>query len=567
MISSNKTGVQILVEQCVAHGMEHVVCSPGSRNAPIVIALDEHPKVSCYVIHDERSAAFFAIGLAQKLSKPVGIVCTSGSAALNYYPAVAEAYYQCVPLVVLTADRPAEWIDQGDGQTIVQKNVFNGHVRYEAQFSEKIGHPDEQWYMEREIATAFSEGATVWRGPVHFNIALNEPLYGTAEIDPVRARKIELVRGVFHFSPGNMDDCIRSMRLPRKMVICGQLNPDPALLEQLKVFANDSSVAILVENTSNLVDHKFIHCIDRTLNAISEEEMEQYAPDLLITIGGAVISKKIKSFIRKYKPKEHWKIGFEFPYMDTYQCLSRSFQTEPAIFFREMNNLSYERSVSLFGAKWKQKDFLVQDKMGEFFSKVEYSDVKVFETVLDYLPEEANLHMANSSVVRYCQLFDPIRSVTYYSNRGTSGIDGSTSTACGSAAADKSHVHVVITGDVSFFYDSNALWNNYLGENLRIILINNAGGGIFRIITGPSTSKQREHYFEARHQHDAEHIAKAFDIHYYAASSIQELEALMGDFYAYEEGGRPKLLEIRTPEDRNHLMLEEFFQSARVDSN
>jgi 2-succinyl-5-enolpyruvyl-6-hydroxy-3-cyclohexene-1-carboxylate synthase len=565
MISSNKTGVQILVEQCVAHGMEHVVCSPGSRNAPIVIAMDEHPLVTCYVIHDERSAAFFAIGLAQKLGKPVGVVCTSGSAALNYYPAVAEAYYQCVPLVVLTADRPSEWIDQGDGQTIVQKNVFKGHVRYDAQISEKITSPDDQWYMEREIATAFSEGTTVWKGPIHFNIALGEPLYGTAEIEPVPARKIELVRGVFHFSPRNQEDYIRSMRLQKKMVICGQLDPDPALLEQLKVFANDSSVAILVENTSNLVDHKFIHCIDRTLNAISESEMEDFAPDLLITIGGAVISKKIKSFIRKYKPKEHWKIGFEFPYMDTYQCLSQSFQTEPAIFFREMNNLNYERSNSLFGAKWKQKDFLVQDKMGEFFQKVEYSDIKVFETVLDYLPEEANLHMANSSVVRYCQLFDPIRSVTYYSNRGTSGIDGSTSTACGAAAAEKDHVHVIITGDVSFFYDSNALWNNYLGENLRIILINNAGGGIFRIIPGPATSKQREQYFEARHQHNAEHIANAFGIHYLSAASVEELEALMADFYAYEEGGRPKLLEIRTPEDRNHLMLEEFFKAANVD--
>jgi 2-succinyl-5-enolpyruvyl-6-hydroxy-3-cyclohexene-1-carboxylate synthase len=567
MISSNKTGVQILVEQCVAHGMEHVVCSPGSRNAPVVIALDEHPKVTCYVIHDERSAAFFAIGLSQKLGKPVGVVCTSGSAALNYYPAVAEAYYQCVPLVVITADRPDEWIDQGDGQTIVQKNVFSRHTRYQAHFSEKINGSDDQWYMEREIATAFSEANTVWKGPVHFNIALSEPLYGTAEITPVPGRKIELVRGKFHFSPSNVDECVKSMKWPKKMVICGQLSPDPALLEQLRIFANDSSVAVFVENTSNLLDNKFIHCIDRTLNSVTEAEMEEFSPDLLITIGGAVISKKVKAFIRKHKPKEHWKIGFEFPYMDTYQSLTRSFQTEPAIFFREMNNLIYDRSVSNFGAKWKQKDFLVQDRMGAFFANVEYSDIKVFETILDYLPEGSNLHMANSSVVRYCQLFDPIRSVTYYSNRGTSGIDGSTSTACGAAAGDPKNVHVVITGDVSFFYDSNALWNNYLGENLRIILINNAGGGIFRIIPGPATSKQCEQYFEARHNHDAEHIAKAFDIHYFSAESVEQIQGLMADFYVYEEGGRPKLLEIRTPEDKNHLMLEEFFKAVKVLTN
>ncbi|MEY3438110.1 MAG: 2-succinyl-5-enolpyruvyl-6-hydroxy-3-cyclohexene-carboxylic-acid synthase, partial [Bacteroidota bacterium] len=128
MISSNKIGVRILVEQCVSHGMKNVVCSPGSRNAPIVIALDEHPDVTCFVIHDERSAAFFALGMAQQLKEPVGIICTSGSAALNYFPAIAEAFYQCVPLVVITADRPEEWINQGDGQTIVQKNVFGEHV-------------------------------------------------------------------------------------------------------------------------------------------------------------------------------------------------------------------------------------------------------------------------------------------------------------------------------------------------------------------------------------------------------------------------------------------------------
>lgn len=567
MISSNKTGVQILVEQCVHHGMEHVVCSPGSRNAPLVIALDEHPKVTCYVIHDERSAAFFAIGLAQQLHRPVGVVCTSGSAALNYYPAVAEAYYQSVPLVVITADRPEEWIDQGDGQTIVQKNVFKGHTRYNAQFSENVKCGDEQWYMEREIAIAFSEGSTFWKGPVHFNIALNEPLYGTEEITPVTARKIELVRGSFQFSTANKDVCIQAMRLPRKLVICGQLDPDAALLAQLKIFANDSSVAIFVENTSNLVDQKFIHCIDRTLNSLTEEELEHFVPDLLITIGGAVISKKIKAFIRKNKPKEHWKVGFEFPYMDTYQCLSRSFQAEPAIFFKEMNSLNYERSISNFGGKWKQKDFLVQDKMGAFFANVDYSDIKVFETVLDFLPEGSNLHMANSSVVRYCQLFDPISTVTYYCNRGTSGIDGSSSTACGAAASDLSILHVLITGDISFFYDSNALWNNYLGQNLRIILINNAGGGIFRIIPGPSTSKQREQYFEARHQHNAEHIAKAFNVDYLRVSTIHELEAAMEEFYTYEEGGRPKLLEIRTPEEKNHLMLEEFFKAVKVVAN
>jgi 2-succinyl-5-enolpyruvyl-6-hydroxy-3-cyclohexene-1-carboxylate synthase len=563
MISSNKIGVQVLVEQCVAHGMKNVVCSPGSRNAPIVIALDQHPDVTCYVIHDERSAAFYALGMAQQLNEPVGIVCTSGSAALNYYPAVAEAYYQCVPIVVLTADRPAEWVDQGDGQTIVQKDVFRDHIRYSCQFSEKLENEDDRWYMERETAIAFSEGTSVWKGPIHFNISLNEPLYGTSDVDRFPGRKIDMVRGTFHLSSRTVKTFEQILRSSKKMVICGQLDHDPALLEQLRVFANDSSAVVLVENTSNLVDQKFIHCIDRALNAISDDEQLDFVPELLISIGGAVVSKKIKAFIRKNKPKYHWKVGFEFPYMDTYQCLTHTIQTEAALFFKEINDLNYDRSTSNFGSKWKQKDFLSQDKMGSFFAKVPFSDIKVFETILDYLPEEANLHMANSSVVRYCQLFDPIRSVKYFSNRGTSGIDGSTSTACGAALIDSQHLHVLITGDVSFLYDSNALWNEYLGANLRIILINNAGGGIFRIIPGPATSDQREKYFEAKHQHDAKQICAAFNVEYISAGSTEEIESSMADFYSYVEGGRPKLLEIRTPDNENHIRLEEFFHALK----
>jgi 2-succinyl-5-enolpyruvyl-6-hydroxy-3-cyclohexene-1-carboxylate synthase len=322
-------------------------------------------------------------------------------------------------------------------------------------------------------------------------------------------------------------------------------------------------VAVLVENTSNMQDQRFIHCIDRTLNGISEEEIIDFAPELLITVGGAVISKRIKAFLRQNKPLQHWKIGAEFPFMDTYQSLTHVFQVEPGDFFKEIVQLNYERSKSNFGSKWKQKDFIAKDKMPAFFGKVAYSDIKVFETILDYLPEGSDLHMANSSVIRYCQLFDPISSVRYWSNRGTSGIDGSTSTAAGSAWIGKDQLHVLITGDVSFFYDSNALWNKYLGSNFRIILINNQGGGIFRIIPGPSSTKQLSGFFEAQHEQEAADICKAFEVGYCRVDSIVKLEAEMLDFYTYEENGRPKLMEIVTPGQSNEEFLSAFFQAIK----
>ena len=564
MVTSSKINVQLIVQQCFEQGMKHVVCSPGSRNAPLVIAFDEHPEIQCTVIHDERSAAFFALGMAQQLDQPIGIVCTSGSAALNYYPAIAEAFYQCVPLVVLTADRPTEWINQGDGQTIVQSNVFGKHVRYSANFSEHAQTTTEQWYIQREISTAFAEGATHWKGPIHFNIAFNEPLYKTEAFKKHPSKKITLVHSRFQFSNPQQQATINALGLPKKMVICGQLNEDPALLEQLKIFATDSSVVVLVENTSNLVDPKFVHCIDRTLNSIDELLEADYAPDLLITIGGAVVSKKIKAFIRKHKPKEHWKIGFEFPYMDTYQALTHSFQAEPFHFFNALNDLNYTKNISNYGSKWKQLDYLIQDKMPAFFEKCAFADISTFETVLDYLPENCQLHLANSSVVRYAQLFDPIKSITYWSNRGTSGIDGSSSTAVGAAHANPKKLHVLITGDVSFFYDSNAFWNQYLMQNLRIILINNAGGGIFKIIAGPDTSKQSNEYFVAQHHHTAEGICQAFNIHYSSVDSLEVLADKMLDFYTYSTDNRPKLLEIFTPSELNPEALQDFFHQLKI---
>ena len=564
MVTSSKINVQLIVQQCFEQGMKHVVCSPGSRNAPLVIAFDEHPEIQCTVIHDERSAAFFALGMAQQLDQPIGIVCTSGSAALNYYPAIAEAFYQCVPLVVLTADRPTEWINQGDGQTIVQSNVFGKHVRYSANFSEHAQTTTEQWYIQREISTAFAEGATHWKGPIHFNIAFNEPLYKTEAFKKHPSKKITLVHSRFQFSNPQQQAAINALALPKKMVICGQLNEDPVLLEQLKIFAADSSVVVLVENTSNLVDPKFVHCIDRTLNSIDELLEADYAPDLLITIGGAVVSKKIKAFIRKHKPKEHWKIGFEFPYMDTYQALTHSFQAEPFHFFNALNDLNFTKNISNYGSKWKQLDYLIQDKMPAFFEKCAFADISTFETVLDYLPENCQLHLANSSVVRYAQLFDPIKSITYWSNRGTSGIDGSSSTAVGAAHANPKKLHVLITGDVSFFYDSNAFWNQYITQNLRIILINNSGGGIFKIIAGPDTSKQSNEYFVAQHYHTAEGICQAFNIHYSSVDSLEVLADKMSDFYTYSTDNRPKLLEIFTPSELNPEALQDFFHQLKI---
>ena len=558
-IGTDKIAVRILLEQARAYGLKHIVFSPGSRNAPFVIAFDEHPDFKCTVISDERSAAFFALGMAQELNEPVAICCTSGSALLNYYPAVAEAYYQNIPLIILSADRPKEWTDQGDGQTINQHEVYRNHIRFQQSFDEISDNPDSKWFTSREIGKGFSIACGKWQGPVHFNFHFREPLYRQLEV------QYDIVKPLFHFDGGKFADETALHEVlsvwnssKKRMILCGQMNPDKILLENLKLLAQDPSVIILVENTSNLVDQSFVHCIDRTLNAF-DNELADFRPEILVTLGGAVVSKRIKSFLRKSDLKAHIKVGYDFPFMDTYQHLSHSLEVECASFIALLGKYNIPSQTN-FGSKWKQLDFMNQDKAQQILEKLPYSDLTVFHAVLDFIPEDTHLHLANSSVIRYAQLFDPVKSFVYRSNRGTSGIDGSLSTASGAAYANPDYLHLAITGDVSFFYDSNALWNNNLLPNLRIILINNGGGDIFNIIPGPDQTRQQKTYFVTENKYEAKHLCENFSIEYFSANSIEDLESLFAEFYEYNESGRPKLLEINTTNQNNHKILNDYFE-------
>lgn len=546
-----------LIETCVQHGVTKVVISPGSRNAPLIIGFDSHPKIEVFVVHDERSAAFFAMGMAEETKSPVAITCTSGSAPINYAPAISEAYYRNIPLIVITADRPSQLVDQGDGQTIRQKNLYQNFIKgsYELpNFPSKIDR-----IVSDEIANeALNTAMQIPKGPVHVNVPLAEPLYLTQELStaPIIVKNAPPI-GAF-FDVDKIEISKNWQYAKKKLILIGQLDPSALSIEALDPVLGDPSVAILVENTSNLKHFQRIcHSIDRVLNIIDESEVGDYSPDLLITMGGAIISKRIKAFLRKNKPAINWRVGQYLFEEDTYQSLTRSFDVKPSVFLNFIGTL--EKTVtSNFGSKWKQKDFFTEEIHNDFLAKTTFSDLKAFELILDTIPDDSNLHMANSSVVRYCQLFNPIRGISYYSNRGVSGIDGSTSTALGIANATPEKLNLLITGDTSFFYDSNAFWNNYLSSNFRIIVINNGGGGIFRIIDGPNQSEQA-HHFVAEFDAKIEAICEAFNVHYLAANSIQELDAVFHEFYEIKQDHRPVLLEVNTTEISNEKVLKKYF--------
>jgi len=562
MKTTNKSGVALFIEECYRNGMRNVVCSPGSRNAPLVIALDEHPEINTVVIHDERSAGFFAMGMAQRLKEPVGVVCTSGSAVLNYFPAVAEAFYQSIPLIVISADRPCEWINHGDGQTIMQENVFGKHVRASLTIDEYAQNSSEKEILVEKIETTFTKANDQWKGPVHFNVPVSEPLYEVIEKEfSLPIKKKQSTSNSFSFSEEEKKMVKEKWNsCTKKMILCGQMDKNGAIQSVLEAFSADSSVVIVVENTSNLKGSRFVHCIDRTLSGISDEIIEDFQPDLLITIGGAVVSKRIKTFLRNSSIKEHWSVGYSFPNMDTFRKLSKHFNSTALTFLTELQKLNLEYHSSSFGNKWKQLDVIINDKLQDYNQDLILSDLKVVEVLLDFIPENSILHMGNSSIVRYCQLFDPILSVDYYSNRGTSGIDGCTSTAAGIAYVSSKKLNVLITGDISFLYDSNALWNDYLSNNLRIIVINNQGGGIFKIIDGPQKTNQLEKYFVAKHNYSAENIAKACRIDYQKVDSLEVLENEVPLFFQKSTTNRPSIMEVFTSPELNDVELKKYFE-------
>ena len=553
--------VQLIVDQLLAYGIRKVVVSPGSRNAPFSIAFDEHPEIETFVVHDERSAGFIALGMAQELGETVALCCTSGSACLNYYPSISEAFYRSIPLFVLTADRPAIWINHGDGQTIVQRDVFKNHILGSLELDEDLFNQTSFETHQRELASLLQINKSNWKGPIHLNVGLNEPLYQTVEKTTDFGFRLPAPSLPTHLEKAVMDELISEFNECKVLVLCGQMDPNPRLQEELMKFASFSNVVVLVENTSNIQHDRFIHCIDRTLNGFDQTDAS-FEPEILLTIGGAVVSKRIKSYLRTAGVQKHYKIGAEFPEMDTYRCLTKSFSLSADQFFAHVNEYELQANKYNFNGKWKAVDILSKDRALDFVSEFsKLTDLQVFQTVQDLIPEDMVLHLANSSVVRYAQLFDPVKGVRYESNRGTSGIDGSTSTALGAAIVNPSKQHVLISGDISFIYDSNAFWYEPFPRNFKIIVIQNYGGGIFNIIAGPAESKQRKRYFEAKQVKSPASIAQAFGFQTKTISSLDELTEYLPLFL--DPSCEMQVLEVQTDDVNNAIDLDRYFEFLR----
>lgn len=549
-----------LVAICAKKGVRHVILSPGSRCAPLTLAFARHSEIQTKTISDERAAAFIAMGMAQQLNQPVALVCTSGSAALNYYPAIAEAFFQQIPLLVLTADRPQEWIDQYDGQTIFQQNVYKNHVKGSFQFPNHVNSQEDEWHAARISNEAINLAKQYPYGPVHINIPLKEPFYPAAGETlkfPANPRVFNLAKGTSILA----DDTLIKLKnrladFHRILIVPGQQQPNKAIQNVLNQLSSEKNIVVVTDSISNLQSEHTVTFHDHWLGY--EQVNASLKPDLIISFGKSIISKSLKIFLRN-STASHWHIQEDGQAKDTYQRLTRILPSSPILVLNWLAENVHPQQAEYHKA-WFNLERKVKNALPIALSEVEFGEYSVLNTVAASIPKTSKIHVANSMAVRYLNLLGNSRQ-EIRCNRGTSGIDGSNSTAVGCTFTTKEMV-TLITGDLAFFYDRNAFWHNYNMSNLRIILLNNHAGGIFRMIEGPKNQPELEEFFETHQALSAQNIATEFGFFYAKVTNQEELNASLSDFYA--PSMHPKILEIESESPKNAEILKSVKEKIKI---
>lgn len=545
------------------HGVRRAVVSPGSRNAPLLIAFSRRKDISLDVVADERSAAFIALGYALISREPVALVCTSGTALLNYGPAVAEAYYRKIPLIVVSADRPHEWIGQDDSQTIVQPGALSNYVK--RSYNLPVGQGvNDIWYANRVINDAMIASLTGRCGPVHINVQLDDPLGELSsdmddDEDMALSRKIEIIRPDMQISTQRARALGRSLASPVKvMVVAGFLPPDKTLNKALNRLAALPNFVVLTETISNLHGSRFIGNIDSTLSAIRYDLEPELVPDVVISLGGALVSRHIKQFLRRHKIKEHWHVGETEDTVDCFRQLTKRIEIAPEVFFPQLASaMQPHRSGCDYADRWEVLRNRADSLTQAYSCNAPWSDLKAFATLIPMIPRRWNVQYSNGTSIRYAQIFGNHEYHRCDCNRGVSGIDGCTSTAIGASMAYAPETTLLVTGDMSFRYDISALVYEQLSPNFKMIIIDNGGGGIFRFIASTSALDVRERLFCNPREFNYKDLFKSFGFEFFEAHDETSLRVEFKKFVITDSA--PAALVIHTPAELSAVVLKDYF--------
>lgn len=572
---------RILFDVLIGQGLEDAVLSPGSRNAPLLIAAAARPNLKKHIVPDERTAAFMALGMATSSRRPVLLACTSGTAMYNYAPAVAEAMYRHVPLIILTADRPQRWIDQDDSQTLRQQGALGNIVKRSFNISATEGatvptrgtrfNTEQDWYTNRLANEAWITATSGRPGPVHINIQIDNPLGETVVREDIKDERIvDVVKSPGTLSPDGFKNWALRLAGRNVLVVAGFMNPDNDLNKALKEFVGMPNVAVCAEPLANLHLHPERNCckpsdaiIDTLLARSDKATKMSLRPDVVISIGGSLVSRMLKEFIREYQPEECWTLGDTDPGVDCFQCLTAHFEMDPAAFFHGMASISkwlirrgeypVDDHLPSYSEKWAGARKKALSSANGIIENIPWSELSASTIILNNLPKKCNLFLSNGTPVRYVGLGLVHTPFSCYCNRGVSGIEGGSATAAG-LAMKQSVPTILYTGDMSFSYNPQILGLPGLPDNFKIIVVNNSGGGIFRFIGQTRDLPEREEYFCADRPQPIEGLAKAYGWKYMQASNASELNNALPLFLS----GSRKILEIIVDPEISARVLTQF---------
>ena len=566
MIPMEDPVISELVALLQAHDVRDVVLCPGSRNAPLVHALSHQlAGATCHSIIDERSAGFYALGLALATHRAVVVCCTSGTAVANLHPAVAEAYYQGVPLVVLSADRPERWIGQWAGQTLPQPELFGSLVRKAVHLPEPHTE-EERWYCNRLINEALLAALAPLPGPVQINVPISDP--GVSLLPPTSAKHapkrpigMQSGRRIQQLYPYRIDAqtieplLSRLATFERKMILVGQESWSAATSTG-ETFPQSLREQFLCIGESLSNSPVSICSLDAFLASLSEGDRRALQPDLLITLGGHIVSNKMKQYLRSYPPRETWHLSPDPTVVDLFCSLTEQIIAPVGPFLEALAQGLEGHASSPYARHWRERI----DQLPSPTPR--YSSLAVVGSLLSHLPEEpCVLHLANSSSVRYAELFRKPRRLLTLCNRGTSGIEGSLSTALGFARQRAEERHFIVIGDLSFFYDLNALGLPEVGSNVRVLLLNNQRGSIFQSLPTLEMDRLSQRYITAEHQLRAQGWAESCGWEYLSVQEASELEETMAYFVGPAD--RPRLLEAFVSSEDEIAELQTYFKQIQ----
>lgn len=558
MLTTSHFTAAALCRLAVEYGVHRVFASPGARCAPLITALEAENSLTVSSVVDERSAAFMALGFAEISAEPVMLVCTSGTAVLNYAPAVAEAYFRRIPLIVVSADRPAAWINQNDSQTLPQPGALHHFVKKTINLQD-IGAEsaiEERWMAVRDINDAFLTALTEYRGPVHINLQFGMPLDTVVESDLSSVKRIEQIAPLPTIATHDARALGTRLAGRKVMIVCGIMPPSQKLSRAIARLAKFPLVVVLAEPLAN------IHCSEAVTNvdaaAFEAASDSALTPDVVISCGGALVSSHLKSFLRKVRPSEHWHIGIDPNVIDTFQCLTTRIRLAPVTFFPLLASaMQPHRKPGTFGKLWGQRGEKALNVLAGFANRYPESSLSVMHRIMQRLPKGWNVQVSNGMSVRLMQLCEVSQAHRISSNRGVSGIDGSTSTAVGAMMAYRHGVTLLLTGDMSLQYDLTVLGSAHITPGFKVIVFDNQGGNIFRTIPSTREHPALEPRFAIPCEYPVIRIAEVWGFKVFQVSSVHDLDSVWPAFT--EEDAVPAMINVVTNGVGDAKIYHEYF--------